>query len=128
MMVLDPEAGFLRLLAGLDRLEIRYMVTGSAASSSYGVWRATNDVDIVVDLRQEQVADFVSEFESSFYIAREQVEQAIRLGRSFNLIHLGSFYKSIYSPFERTVSTSGSSHAASFLGWPFSARISSSLP
>ncbi len=93
MTLLDPEAGFLRLLAGLDRLEIRYMVTGSAASSSYGVWRATNDIDVVVDLRQEQVGDFVSEFESSFYIAREQVEQAVRLGRSFNLIHLGSFYK-----------------------------------
>lgn len=48
------------------------------------MWRATNDVDLVIDLREDQVSDFVQEFQHDFYVAEER--------RSFHLIHLGSFY------------------------------------
>ncbi len=88
----DPEVGFPRLLEGLDRLEIAYMVTGSAASSSYGVWRATNDIDLVADISREQAGHFVAEFQGDFYVAAE-IADALTHGRSFNLIHLSSFFK-----------------------------------
>ncbi len=74
---------------GHDRLELQY---------SYGVGRATNDVDLVVDLSKEQVPDFVAQFERDIYIARKQVEDALRFGRFSNLIHLGSFYKFNFFP------------------------------
>jgi hypothetical protein len=35
----------------IDRLGIRYLVTGSVAASVYGVLRQTHDVDVVLDLQ-----------------------------------------------------------------------------
>lgn len=48
---------FQTLLAALDKLEVPYAVGGSVASSVYGNYRFTNDVDLVVALREEQVND-----------------------------------------------------------------------
>ena len=92
-MMPDPETAFLRLLEGLDRLELPYMVAGSVASSVHGFWRATNDVDIVVRLTQERVTELVEEFKTDFYVDQDQVFQALRYRRGFNMIHLNSAYK-----------------------------------
>ena len=88
-----PEAGLLRLLAGLDRLEVAYMIAGSAASSTHGLWRATADVDLVVSLDRDRADEFVAEFQGEFYLDRDHILQSLALGRGFNLIHLGSAYK-----------------------------------
>ena len=37
-----------RATAALEMHEIPYMLTGSLASSMYGIPRATNDIDIVI--------------------------------------------------------------------------------
>ena len=89
----DPEEALLRLLEGLDRLEIPYMVGGSAASSVHGVWRATNDIDSVVLLTSERIDDFIEEFAADFYADKDQILQALRFRRAFNIIHLTSAYK-----------------------------------
>ncbi len=54
-MMTGPVAGCLRLLAALDRLEIPYLVGGSAASSVYGIWRAAIGPEHA-DLLQAQFA------------------------------------------------------------------------
>jgi hypothetical protein len=53
-----PSAAFARLLEVLDRMGIPYLVGGSVASSAHGVPRTTLDVDLVVDLKPEQIEEF----------------------------------------------------------------------
>jgi len=89
----DPEEALLRLLEGLDRLDMPYMVGGTAASSVHGVWRATNDIDSVVLLTSERIDDFIEEFAADFYVDKDQILQALRFRRAFNIIHLTSAYK-----------------------------------
>lgn len=91
--MIHPRAAFLRLLEVLDRLEIPYMVAGSAASSTYGISRATADVDLVARLTREDADALVNALESEFYIDAGEVRDAISRNRAFNVIHLGSSFK-----------------------------------
>lgn len=52
----------------LNELGIQYMVSGSVAAMYYGEPRMTNDVDIIVFLRREDVRRLQSAFaEEAFY-------------------------------------------------------------
>jgi hypothetical protein len=44
-----------RVTAALDTNGVPYMLTGSLASSMYGIPRATNDIDIVIAPAREQL-------------------------------------------------------------------------
>jgi hypothetical protein len=55
----------------LDRLGIRYFVTGSEAGACYGVLRQTYDIDIVVDLQPGGFARLQPSFMNGFAIADE---------------------------------------------------------
>lgn len=81
-------------LAGvLDALEIRYVVGGSVASSIYGIPRATQDVDLVADMRLSHVEAFESALRGEFYVDAEMIRDAIRRRASFNIIHLATMFK-----------------------------------
>lgn len=87
-------AEVLRLVTSrLDQLRIPYMIVGSFASSAYGSIRTTQDADLIVELPPEKVPGLVEMFRKDFYVDPGQAEEAIRAHRSFNLIHLGSFFK-----------------------------------
>jgi len=77
----------------LEELGIPYYVGGSLASSFHGIPRSTEDADIVVDLRLEQVGPLVERLQGEFYLDDESARQAVSLKRSFNLIHLKTFLK-----------------------------------
>lgn len=79
----------LRYAAGvLENMRLRYFVTGSTATILYGEVRFTNDIDIVVDLPEAQVADFCRQFPSGqFYISTEAALDAVRTRGQFNIIH-----------------------------------------
>lgn len=77
----------------LDQLGIPYMVAGSFASSVYGRVRTTYDGDVVACIKPEQVEGFIEAVKQDFYVDRGQVEQALRLKRSFNVIHMKSAFK-----------------------------------
>jgi hypothetical protein len=47
----------------LERLNIPYHIGGSVASSLYGTFRPTQDVDLVADLHLAQVRPFVKSLE-----------------------------------------------------------------
>lgn len=89
---------FQEVLAALDRTETPFFVGGSVASSTHGLARQTNDIDIVVDLTVDRVADFCDAFGPGFYADRDMVSRAVEAGRSFNLIHLASAYKFDFFP------------------------------
>lgn len=78
----------LRVGTLLDSLGIAYAVGGSFASSVHGVARATQDLDLIAAITPGSVDVFVAAFESEFYVDAQAMREAIRLRRSFNLIHL----------------------------------------
>ncbi len=88
-----PAEAFARLLEVLDRMEIPYEVGGSVASSAHGIPRTTLDIDIVVDLKAEQIDDFAAELLGEFYADAALIREAFRAGRAANLIHLGTGWK-----------------------------------
>ena len=88
-----PVEALARLVEVLDRMEIRYAIGGSVASSAHGTPRTTLDVDLVVDLREDQIGEFAAELQSAFYVDAGQMRDAFRHGRAANLIHLKSSWK-----------------------------------
>jgi len=77
----------------LDQLGIHYAIGGSFASSFHGIARATQDLDLVVELPANRVPDLYQAVSPHFYADQEAMLDAIRTGRSFNLIHLDSGFK-----------------------------------
>ncbi|HEY1240039.1 MAG TPA: hypothetical protein VGF16_05755 [Bryobacteraceae bacterium] len=89
----SPAAAFRHILETLDQLGIPYCIVGSVASSVYGTPRTTMDVDLVADLRATQLGSFAAALHPDFYADLEMMTDALRRGRSFNVIHLASAYK-----------------------------------
>jgi hypothetical protein len=84
---------FTRVLATLDLLEIPYLVGGSVASSIHGVSRPTMDADLVAAIREDQIEEFAGMLRQDFYADPFMIREALRRGRSFNLIHLPTTFK-----------------------------------
>jgi hypothetical protein len=85
-----------------EQLGIRYCIGGSIASGIHGEYRATNDADLVADIRPEHIAPLVRELDSEFYIDADMMRGALRALSSFNLIHLSTAYKvDVYVPKNR---------------------------
>ena len=76
-----------------ERLQIRYLVWGSVASSIYGTPRSTFDIDILADIREDHIAGLVQDFGQDFIVDAEAIEQSLRNHASFNLLHTTGGYK-----------------------------------
>lgn len=76
-----------------DRMAVPWLVGGSLASSIHGIPRATQDVDLVADLRLSHLAPFVAAMEQDFYCSEDAVRDAIRRRASFNVIHYDTAMK-----------------------------------
>ena len=88
---------FLYFLRPLSDAHFHYMVTGSVASIIYGRPRMTHDIDLVLELRGNQVAGFINLFsEDEFYCPDKDViltEIARPTGGHFNIIHQATGFK-----------------------------------
>jgi hypothetical protein len=72
----------------LDEQRIPYLIVGSMASMAYGEPRLTRDIDIVVDLRSNQVEDLCAAFPADdFYVSLPAARTAVARGGQFNIIH-----------------------------------------
>lgn len=83
----------LRVIGVLEQLRVPYVVGGSIASSIYGKPRATQDVDVVADLRDEHIALFIAALGSDFYLDEPAIRDAVRRRSTFNVIHLVTMFK-----------------------------------
>jgi hypothetical protein len=63
------------------------------ASSLHGIPRATQDVDIVADIKTSHISSLVDALESDFYIDPEMIRNALESHASFNVIHLATMFK-----------------------------------
>jgi hypothetical protein len=92
-MLSDPLLVVSVLARVFDELGIRYLVGGSLASSVYGIPRATQDVDLVADLRPDSVQAFHDRLAGAFYMDVDMIRDAIARRASFNVIHLETMFK-----------------------------------
>lgn len=89
----DLVAALEPVATALGRLGVGFYVGGSVASTYHGAIRSTMDVDLVCELRAEQVADFVAAFGPECYISEPAVRDAVERRSCFNVIHLPTAFK-----------------------------------
>ncbi len=77
----------------LEELRIRYVLVGSFASSMYGLYRATADIDILAEIKSEQIGRLHGALAETFYVDELTIRSAVTQGRSFNAIHFDSVFK-----------------------------------
>lgn len=93
-----PEPDLITLfVVPLNRFQIRYLVSGSVASTLYGEPRVTHDIDLIVFLRSEDLANLAQAFPApEFYLPPLDVLaiEAARAQRGhFNVIHADTSLK-----------------------------------
>ena len=76
-----------------DRLGVVWYVGGSVASTVHGQFRATNDVDVVAELRTEHAREIGSVLGADHYVDEESIVDACQRRSSFNLVHFGTGLK-----------------------------------
>ncbi len=81
------------VVKAFEDLGILYYISGSVASSVYGIARATMDIDLVSDLKQNQVNLLVQKLKTNYFIDENMISDAINSKSSFNLIHLDTMLK-----------------------------------
>ena len=81
------------LLSKLDECGISYMITGSFASNIHGLPRATQDVDIVIEVEQKTLEKFLESLGSAFYQSPEAAMDALARQQMFNVVHLETGFK-----------------------------------
>jgi|SRR5215469_1271652 len=81
------------VVEAMEQLAIPYHIGGSVASSLYGEFRPTQDVDIVAELQLAHVHSFVKRLDQDYYIDEDAVRDAIRRRSSFSLISNETFMK-----------------------------------
>ncbi|MCC7020966.1 MAG: hypothetical protein IT332_14480 [Ardenticatenales bacterium] len=102
----DPYAIAARVSETLDGLGVPHVVVGSLASIAFGEPRMTRDGDLVADLKSDQVAAFVSDLASDFFVDDMAIREAVRAQSHFNILHRATMFKidvflSARSPFGR---------------------------
>jgi hypothetical protein len=91
---MEPLANALRLVsAALEGLGIPYLVGGSLASSSRGIFRATVDIDFVARIGPQQAQALSAALGREWYADSEQIRDSLAAGRSFNVIHIPTSQK-----------------------------------
>jgi hypothetical protein len=85
---LDQDELLRRVVGSLEAVGLRYLVTGSIATSLYGEPRFTNDIDVVVDLPLDRLEEFLRQFPTDeFYLSEESARRAVERRTQFNVIH-----------------------------------------
>jgi hypothetical protein len=83
----------LAVAAALEGSSAPYFLGGSLASSLQGEPRSTNDIDLVIDLREDQVGAFAGALGADFDVDESALRDAIRTRGSWNIFHLPSMVK-----------------------------------
>jgi lipoate synthase len=84
----DFELTLQRVGEVLDRLGIEHAIVGSVASSKFGENRATNDVDVVLNMKKDSIQAFASSLRPDFYVDEELILEALDRHSSFNILHI----------------------------------------
>ena len=72
------------VLTRLDECGIPYMITGSFTSNMYGVPRATQDADVVIEADLDSLDRFLESLGAEFYVSHEDAREVLEQGREHN--------------------------------------------
>jgi hypothetical protein len=93
---------YLDVVRALDGIGAPYMLVGAYAASTYGLRRATFDVDILVDLQEQHFDALATRFPPPRYYADPvQMRDSTRLGILFNIIDTEQGAKADLVPLSR---------------------------
>ena len=85
---MSEELEVLKLVTGrLGKANINYIISGSIAANYYTVPRMTRDIDIVIELKNADIENFIQNFQQDFYVDHEIIKNEVRSRGMFNLIH-----------------------------------------
>jgi hypothetical protein len=93
------------VVEAFDRLGITYYIGGSVSSSLHGLARQSQDVDVIADVRPDQVRALVQALQSDYYVDEQAWQAAIRHGHLYNVIHLNTMLKLDLIPLKRRAFT-----------------------
>ena len=93
------------LVEAFDRLGIAYYIGGSVSSSLHGLARQSQDVDVIADIRPDQVHALVRALQGDYYVDEQAWQAAIRHGQLYNVIHLNTMLKVDLIPLKRRAFT-----------------------
>jgi hypothetical protein len=77
----------------LTNLNIPYLVTGSLAYNVYTLPRSTRDIDLIIELFEKDVPEFINALEGNYYFNQQSIYDEVKRRGMFNIIHLHSSYK-----------------------------------
>ena len=92
-MLAEPIQVALKVGGTFDTLGIPWIVGGSVASSIHGIPRATQDIDLVADIRRVHAKRLADALEAEFYVDEDAILDAVLRRASFNLVHLDTMTK-----------------------------------
>ena len=98
---------FERVRGALDAAGIPYFVTGSFVSSTHGIPRSTNDIDIMIAPTPDQLSALLAHLsDPEYYSDREDAFDALQRRSQFNVIDNVTLWKVDFivskdSPFDR---------------------------
>ena len=88
-----PTEFLVHVVGILERLGIRYHVGGTMASSAHGMYRASADVDFVIDPSADQLQALAEALGPEFYVSRGAMAEALAHRGTFNAIHEETSFK-----------------------------------
>jgi hypothetical protein len=89
----DAIAVTLLVTEQFEALGVPYVLGGSLASGAQGIYHATNDADLLADLRLAHAEPLAAALQGAFYLDLEALRDAIRTHGSCNFIHLRTMFK-----------------------------------
>jgi hypothetical protein len=92
-MLPEPIAVTVKVTEALEKLGIPYFISGSLASTLYGMVRSAQDADIVADMHADQIQPFADALHHEFFMNKKMMAKAIKSNSSFNIIHRETMFK-----------------------------------
>ncbi|HZU00565.1 MAG TPA: hypothetical protein VFA10_12940 [Ktedonobacteraceae bacterium] len=99
----DMYAAIVPFVRALERLALPYALFGSLASSLYGLQRATQQIDLLADLRQEHLPALCQVLEGSSILHYQEQDSSLEHLSSFTFVHLQSLLKIVVTPAEQLI-------------------------
>jgi hypothetical protein len=93
---------YIRVTKALDDIGAPYMIVGAFGGTIFGIARATNDVDIIVDLQRKDFESLSQKFPlPRYYADPEMIRNSVEMGIMFNIIDSTEGYKADLVPLKR---------------------------
>ncbi len=93
------------LVQTLEQLGIMYYIGGSVSSAIHGTPRRTQDVDVIIAMRLDQVHPFVQALQSDYYLDEQALMDSVQRGFPYNVIHLDTMMKVDLIPLKKRAFT-----------------------